>query len=139
MPVLVQAAGVYWDCNYASRFDFFFGRNGGHIGPNTYNEYPDLKNRHGRDVALEILRFRWAHIKTLLEVAEEENLLASSQARLLIDYDVFFHRHHFEEAKSQLKEFRHEVPEDIHESFHVVDQEQDIEVSDTPPTNNRLI
>ena len=76
-------------------------------------------------------------------MAEEENLLESSQARLLVDYDVFFHRDQFEEAKSQLKEFRHEVPEDIHESFGVIDEQQDIGVSvdecDHFPINKLLI
>ncbi|KAF9526006.1 FAD dependent oxidoreductase-domain-containing protein [Crepidotus variabilis] len=100
------------------------GRNGGHACPNVYNEYADLKAHHGAAAAIEILRFRLAHIETLIEVAEEEGLLEASQVRIVDDYDAFMHPDLIRQMKAQLDEFLREVPEDLAHSFEVIEERE---------------
>ncbi|KAJ7088376.1 hypothetical protein B0H15DRAFT_1022408 [Mycena belliarum] len=53
------------------------GRNGGHVSPNTYQEYAQLGRKYGARAAQAIVRFRLAHLPALLSAAEEEDLLAA--------------------------------------------------------------
>ena len=103
-------------------------RNGGHASPIIYNEYFDLKKAHGRLRAQEILRFRLAHISSLIAVAEEENLLSASQARVVEDFDAFMHPEMFGKAKRDLQAFLMDAPKDLREGFHVIDERETIEV-----------
>lgn len=103
-------------------------RNGGHASPNVYNEYSDLKKAHGVLRAQEILRFRLAHISRLIAVAEEENLLSASQARIVEDFDAFMHPEMFLKAKRELQAFLMDVPKDLREGFDVIDERETIEV-----------
>ncbi|KIM41712.1 hypothetical protein M413DRAFT_444955 [Hebeloma cylindrosporum] len=103
------------------------GRNGGHISPNVYNEYLDLKKAHGVSRAHEILRFRLAHISSLIAVAEEENLLNASQARIVEDFDAFMHPEMFRKAQRDLQSFLMDVPKDLGEGFDVIDERETIE------------
>ena len=105
-----------------------FCRNGGHASPNVYNEYSDLKKAHGALRAQEILRFRLAHISSLIAAAEEENLLSASQARIVEDFDAFMHPEMFLKAKRELQAFLMDVPKDLREGFDVIDDRETIEV-----------
>lgn len=106
-------------------------RNGGHVCPNIYNEYEVLKKNHGIPAAIEILRFRLAHINALIDVAKEEDLLASSQARVVDDYDAYTDLELLKQAQSDLERFLKETPKDIHDSFRMLDK-RDLEVSGCP-------
>ncbi|KAH9476985.1 hypothetical protein JR316_0010901 [Psilocybe cubensis] len=103
------------------------GRNGGHASPIIYNEYFRLKKAHGATVALQILRFRLAHITALIEVAKAEGLSADSQARLVDNFDAFLQPEFFEKATDELKAFLKEVPSDIGERFGIVEDRDAIE------------
>ncbi|PPR02295.1 hypothetical protein CVT24_011632 [Panaeolus cyanescens] len=86
------------------------GRNGGHISPNIYNEYIQLKQAHGMDMALQIMRFRLAHIGTLLSIAKAEGLLEDSQARIVEEYDAFMDEGLFSRCKDAVETFATEAP-----------------------------
>ncbi|KDR78379.1 hypothetical protein GALMADRAFT_155321 [Galerina marginata CBS 339.88] len=103
------------------------GRNGGHASPLIYNEYFELKKTHGAATALQILRFRLAHITTLIDVAKEENLLSESQARLVEDFDAYLRPELFSKAKKDLDNFVKEVPKEISDSFAVIEERNAIE------------
>ncbi|KAF9480280.1 FAD dependent oxidoreductase [Pholiota conissans] len=103
------------------------GRNGGHVVPNVYTEYFQLKKAYGAPMAREILRFRLSHISTLIDLAEEEGLLAESQARLVDDFDAFLHPEMFEQARKELDAYLKEVPKDLAEGFGVVEGREAID------------
>ncbi|EAU93246.1 hypothetical protein CC1G_11228 [Coprinopsis cinerea okayama7 len=88
------------------------GRNGGHITPILYQDYSNLKRKHGKEAAKKIIRFRLSHISELLRVAEEEGLLDDSQGRRVEAFDVFFDKRQFAEAKEMLNEYRKDLPEE---------------------------
>ncbi|KAF5314486.1 hypothetical protein D9619_011769 [Psilocybe cf. subviscida] len=85
-------------------------RNGGHITPNIYNEYSELKKEYGKDTAEQILRFRLAHIRSLITLAEQEGLLRESQARLVEAFDVFMHQDMYKESLNGFREFVKQMP-----------------------------
>ena len=88
----------------------------------------DLKKAHGALRAQEILRFRLAHISSLIAVAEEEDLLGASQARVVEDFDAFLHPKMFGKAKGELEAFLLDVPKDLREGFDVIAERETIEV-----------
>ncbi|KAJ3505736.1 hypothetical protein NLJ89_g7264 [Agrocybe chaxingu] len=103
------------------------GRNGGHACPNVYNEYSQLKADHGAEAALEILRFRLAHIDALIKAAKEENVLEASQARVVDDYDAFMNPEMFASAQQELKKYLKEVPKDLAQGFEVINERKSID------------
>ena len=103
-------------------------RNGGHISPNVYNEFSQLKTTHGLSTALQIIRFRLAHISALILAAGDEHLLADSQARTVQEYDVYLNQELFDESKGELREFVKEAPEAA-EGFTVIEGGKAVEVS----------
>ncbi|KAG6882502.1 hypothetical protein C0992_011480, partial [Termitomyces sp. T32_za158] len=88
------------------------GRNGGHITPVLYDQYPELRDTFGRETAAQIIRFRLAHVPALLEVAREEGLLEESQCRRVDAFDVFMNQEQFAESKRKLEVYRMELPEE---------------------------
>ncbi|KAG5640628.1 hypothetical protein DXG03_007889 [Asterophora parasitica] len=60
------------------------GRNGGHVTPILYADYPGLREQHGAHIAKQIMRFRLAHLPAFLELAASDGLregvLDTSQA-----------------------------------------------------------
>ncbi|KAF6765909.1 FAD dependent oxidoreductase-domain-containing protein [Ephemerocybe angulata] len=87
-------------------------RNGGHITPVLYQDYVGLKEKHGKDMAVKIIRFRLSHLTQLLAVAKEENLLDDSQCRQVDSFDVFHDKNLFRQAKSWLREYQEDLPEE---------------------------
>lgn len=115
---------------WSSTYCLFFlrrRRNGGHISPNVYDDYSGLKKKHGASLALQILRFRLAHISVLIAAAEEEGLLSESQARVVEEFDVFMQQSMFEDAKNELYPFLKEAQED-NDKFQVLESHEDLEV-----------
>jgi len=106
-----------------------FYRNGGHACPNVYNEYAELKVAHGPEAAVDILRFRLAHIEALIEVAKEENILEASQVRIVDDFDAFLHPDRLKDAKDELRQFLKEVPNDMSQGFEILEGPEAVEVS----------
>ncbi|KAF7784803.1 hypothetical protein Agabi119p4_968 [Agaricus bisporus var. burnettii] len=86
------------------------GRNGGHITPVLYQDYSELKKKHGAEVAGEIVRFRLSHLDELLAVASEENLLEESQCRETRAYDVYQNPSLYRNAKKLLEVFKRDLP-----------------------------
>ncbi|EKM83367.1 hypothetical protein AGABI1DRAFT_110034 [Agaricus bisporus var. burnettii JB137-S8] len=86
------------------------GRNGGHITPVLYQDYSELKKKHGAEVAGEIVRFRLSHLNELLTVASEEKLLEESQCRETRAYDVYQNQSLYRNAKKLLEVFKRDLP-----------------------------
>ncbi|KAF7340420.1 Nucleotide-binding domain-containing protein [Mycena venus] len=86
------------------------GRNGGHISPNTYQDYSELAARYGSSAAQAIIRFRLAHLPALLAVAEEEHL-SESQARVVEQFDAYLHEKLYRRAKDALERYLTALPE----------------------------
>ncbi|KAJ7111232.1 FAD dependent oxidoreductase [Mycena epipterygia] len=87
------------------------GRNGGHISPNSYQDYFQLAAAYGASAAQAIIRFRLAHLPALLAVAEEEGLLQESQTREVEQLDVFLHDTLFGRAKDLLSGYLNALPD----------------------------
>lgn len=85
-------------------------RNGGHINPVLYSEYPALKREWGVDLAKQIIRFRLSHLSQILAAATEENLLDDSQCRKVQAFDVYHDSKLYQSAKSKLATYRRECP-----------------------------
>lgn len=128
MPALERQPGEYFQRIQFPQQTYRVNRNGGHISPNIYNDYSQLKETHGVLTALQIIRFRLAHIPALISVAEKENLLAESQARVVEEFDAFIHETLFDKAKRELDTFVKEVREEG-ERFKVLEKREDIDVS----------
>ncbi|THV01232.1 FAD dependent oxidoreductase [Dendrothele bispora CBS 962.96] len=88
------------------------GRNGGHVSPILYPEYPTLKKKLGVEEAKTIIRFRRAHIEEYLKVSKEEGLDVDSQIRRVQTYDVFFDKGLLDEMKERLAVYLEEIPEE---------------------------
>lgn len=83
------------------------GRNGGHIKESAYLEYGSLKKKFGKEVAMEVVRFRLAHLDALLAVAEAEGeeVVKESQIRRCETADVCFEESVWEDTKRRLAVF----------------------------------
>lgn len=83
------------------------GRNGGHIKESAYLEYAALKKRLGKEVAMQVVRFRMKHLDALIAVAEAEgpDVLRESQIRRCETADVCFEESVWEDAKKRLAVF----------------------------------
>ncbi|KAJ7658003.1 nucleotide-binding domain-containing protein [Mycena olivaceomarginata] len=87
------------------------GRNGGHISPNTYQDYSEVAAKYGPSAAQAIMRFRLAHLPALLEVATEEGLLRESQARRVDQFDAYLQDKVYQRAKNELEGYLTACPE----------------------------
>ncbi|KAJ7019490.1 nucleotide-binding domain-containing protein [Mycena alexandri] len=87
------------------------GRNGGHISPNSYQDYSELASKYGVEAAQAMIRFRLAHLPALLAVAEEEGLLPESQARMVDQFDIYLRETLFQRAKNSLAAYFEALPE----------------------------
>ncbi|KAK7468364.1 hypothetical protein VKT23_002880 [Stygiomarasmius scandens] len=87
-------------------------RNGGHVRPVSYPEYPAWKKKYGVEEARGVVRFRRSHVEEMLRVAEEEDLLGDSQARRVQTYDVFYEKALFEDMKGRLEVYLEDISEE---------------------------
>ncbi|KAJ3864158.1 FAD dependent oxidoreductase [Lentinula novae-zelandiae] len=83
-------------------------RNGGHITPAWYHQYPELVKTYGKETAHEMIKFQVSHVHKLLSVAEEDGLLEDSQCRLTDSFDAYVDRTRFEIARENYTEYRKE-------------------------------
>ncbi|KAJ6505897.1 nucleotide-binding domain-containing protein [Mycena vitilis] len=74
------------------------GRNGGHVSPNTYQDYAELEAKYGERTAQAIIRF-------------QENLLSESQTREVEQFDVFLRDTLYQRAKDALARYLTAHPE----------------------------
>lgn len=82
------------------------GRNGGHIYEDGYEDYPNLKQLYGKEVAMKMIQFRMEHVKELQRVAREEGVEAESQVRTVTALNVVFDKIVWNCLKDQLREFK---------------------------------
>ena len=90
------------------------GRNGGHILENA-DEYADFADEFGEDAARKILRFRLAHLREMLSVAEELGLTEVAQARKVQFLSAYFGDENWRSAKERLRRFKKGMPEESEE------------------------
>ncbi|KAF7292844.1 FAD-dependent protein [Mycena indigotica] len=86
-------------------------RNGGHITPNLYNDYTDLKTAYGKDVAKQIINFRLGHLEEFLRVSAEENVLVDSQCRKVETFDLYLDGDEFKGGQVNLAAYLKDFPE----------------------------
>ncbi|KAH7921281.1 FAD dependent oxidoreductase [Leucogyrophana mollusca] len=87
------------------------GRNGGHISPPLYQDYPALLKAHGPHAAQRLIRFRLAHLHALRAAAAAvPGLLAASQWREVETVDAFYDRGVFEKAVGKLQQWSADMP-----------------------------
>lgn len=87
------------------------GRNGGHI-LETADEYAELADSFGEEVAKKTLRFRLAHLKEMLQTAEELGLIEEVQARKVQFLSAFFGEEPWQDALERLRRFQADMPEE---------------------------
>ncbi|KAI2889475.1 hypothetical protein CBS76997_6460 [Aspergillus niger] len=90
------------------------GRNGGHI-LETAEEFADLEDKHGPDAAKKIMRFRLAHLREMLETAEEYGLTKECQARRVQFLSVYFDEDGWEDARERVGRLKVGLPEETKE------------------------
>jgi glycine/D-amino acid oxidase-like deaminating enzyme len=90
------------------------GRNGGHI-IETADEYADLADTLGVEDAKKLLRFRLAHLKEMLAVAEELGIAEEAQARKVQFLSVYFGEGPWKDALERLRRFKEAMPEEATE------------------------
>ncbi|KAK7065001.1 hypothetical protein R3P38DRAFT_2827471 [Favolaschia claudopus] len=88
------------------------GRNGGHISPNTYQDYAELAATYGSQAAQQIIRYRLAHLPQLMKVAEEEGLLEVSQARVVEQLDAYLQEGTYRKAGKLFGGYVDAIPEE---------------------------
>jgi glycine/D-amino acid oxidase-like deaminating enzyme len=89
------------------------GRNGGHIKFAPYGAYPRWRERFGRTIARELVRFRLAHLDALTALADTlgPETVKHAEIRRVRTLDVFFERDVFEQARAGLRIFLEDFPE----------------------------
>ncbi|EDP50890.1 hypothetical protein KXX16_001335 [Aspergillus fumigatus] len=90
------------------------GRNGGHI-LETAEEFADLEEAPGTDAARKILRFRLAHLRELLAVAEQYGLTKTAQARKVQFLSVYSNQKRWSEARGRFQRLKEGLPEETKE------------------------
>ncbi|KAF7292855.1 FAD-dependent protein [Mycena indigotica] len=103
-------------------------RNGGHITPNLFHDYQDLKTAYGGDVAKQIIHFRLGHLQELLKVATAEDILVDSQCRKVETYDLFLDEDKYETAKVNLDAYLKDFPEQV-SNWRIVKNIESLQVS----------
>ncbi|KAK7008002.1 FAD dependent oxidoreductase, partial [Favolaschia claudopus] len=88
------------------------GRNGGHISPNTYQDYAELAAGYGSQAAQQIIRYRLAHLPQLMKVAKEEGLLEASQARVVEQFDAYLQEGTYQKARKLFGGYVDAIPEE---------------------------
>ncbi|KAF8250586.1 DAO-domain-containing protein [Wilcoxina mikolae CBS 423.85] len=88
------------------------GRNGGHIKETPYMEWGTLLARFGRGAADEVVRFRMAHLKQLLELAEKEGIAAAADMREVETVDVFCEADAWRDAQQKLRDWLEAFPDE---------------------------
>lgn len=96
--------------------------------PVLWQDYADLKMRHGQSAAQQIIRFRLAHIAQLLQVAKEDGLEEDSQGRNVEAFDVFYNAGLFRKAKELLEEYKRDLPFESRE-YKVWETREELDVS----------
>lgn len=90
------------------------GRNGGHI-LETAEEFADLEDMHGTDAAKKIMKFRLAHLREMLDTAEEYGLTEHCQARRVQFLSVYFDEDGWEDARERVRRLKAGLPEETME------------------------
>jgi hypothetical protein len=91
-------------------------RNGGHVWPVVFEEYPTMKERFGLRAAEKIAKFRMMHLdafKQTLEEAEKcsSGLKETCQFRDVEAIEASMHPGTWKERKQKFKECRGDLPE----------------------------
>lgn len=90
------------------------GRNGGHI-LETADDYAELTDAFGAKDAEKIVRFRLAHLKEMLGVADELGIAEETQARKIQFLSVYFGEEPWKAALERLRRFKEGMPEEATE------------------------
>lgn len=90
------------------------GRNGGHI-LEPGDEYAELADLLGEEAARKILRFRLAHLREILGVAEEMGLTTAVQARKVQFLSAYFGDGPWKAAHERFRRFKEGMPEEAME------------------------
>lgn len=85
-------------------------RNGGHINPPLWQDWVDMKERHGEKDAEMLINFRLAHVKEMHAVASKEDILKESQVRETEHLEVHMSQETFNEACEGLKAWTVDMP-----------------------------
>ncbi|EMD41519.1 hypothetical protein CERSUDRAFT_101951 [Gelatoporia subvermispora B] len=88
------------------------GRNGGHINPPLYHDYPELVEEHGAEAAAMLVRFRLAHMAELRRVARDEGLEAHAEVRTTEHLEVHMTEEAWAEARENARKWREGMPEE---------------------------
>ncbi|PCH33163.1 FAD dependent oxidoreductase [Wolfiporia cocos MD-104 SS10] len=100
-------------------------RNGGHLNPPLYHDYSELKEKHGKQAAKTIIRFRLQHLQEIRRIAEHEDVLKQSQCRETEHIDVFTDADVYARAKEKLAKWKADMPSES-DTFGFCDQEEAI-------------
>ncbi|KAF7319390.1 FAD-dependent protein [Mycena chlorophos] len=103
-------------------------RNGGHITPNLFHDYQELKETHGQEAAQQIIRFRLAHYDELLKISTEEELLEDSQCRPVDTFDLHLEQATYDAAKANLDAYLRDLP-DQQDRWSLVQNVEDLQLS----------
>lgn len=87
------------------------GRNGGHI-LETADDYAELAETFGEEVATKTLRFRLAHLKEMMQVCEEFGITEEVQARKVQFLSAYFGAEPWKDAMERLRRFQAGMPEE---------------------------
>jgi glycine/D-amino acid oxidase-like deaminating enzyme len=90
------------------------GRNGGHI-LETADDYAEFADIFGVDAARKVIRFRLAHLKEMLAVAEELDITTETQARKVQFLSVYFGDEPWKAALERMHRFKEGMPEEAAE------------------------
>lgn len=87
------------------------GRNGGHI-LETADDYVELADVFGEEVARKIMRFRLSHLREMLRTAEELGLTETAQVRKVQFLSAYFGEQPWNDALERLRRFKVDMPEE---------------------------
>lgn len=89
------------------------GRNGGHCKEVPYVDYPELKERYGKEGAAKIVKFRLAQLDALVELSSSLGSEEASSAvvRRVNGLDVYYDQEVFDQMKEKLADYLVDFPD----------------------------
>ncbi|PYI10915.1 FAD dependent oxidoreductase [Aspergillus sclerotiicarbonarius CBS 121057] len=90
------------------------GRNGGHI-LETAEKFASLEDTYGLEAAKRIMRFRLAHLREILDAAQEYGLTQDCQARRVQFLSIYFEEEGWKDARERLRRLKEGLAEETKE------------------------
>lgn len=87
-------------------------RNGGHVNPPLYQDFEELKEQFGEEIAKKMIKFRLLHLSEFKAIADAEDITKFCQFRETEHFEVHLGEQTWEDSKASLEVWKAAMPEE---------------------------